>query len=287
MILNYITWNPDPEIINIFGISIRYYGLLFVSGLILSIYILGWIYKRENIPPDHLEKLSLYSMIGILAGARLGHCLFYEPSYYLSHPLEIILPITFLPDGGVKFIGYQGLASHGGALGELIALYFYSRKTKHSMIDTLDLVAVVSGIAGVFIRLANFMNSEIIGMPTTKPWGVIFERVDNLPRHPTQLYEAVSYLIIFAIMIILYHKMRDKLKNGFFFGLVLVLIFMARFIIEFVKEDQVGFEAGMAFNMGQLLSLPYILVGIGFIAYGLRKKKRHGHKTLSTKPNGG
>ena len=186
----------------------------------------------------------------------------------------MILPITFPPGGGVKFIGYQGLASHGGGLGELIALYFYSRKTKHSMIDTIDLTAVVVALVGVFIRLGNFMNSEIIGMPTTKPWGVIFERVDNLPRHPTQLYEAISYFIIFAIMMILYKKMRDKLKNGFFFGLVLVLIFTARFIIEFIKEDQVGFEAGMTFNMGQLLSLPYILVGIGFMIFGLWKTKK-------------
>jgi len=274
MIMNYIHWNPDPELINILGISIRYYGLLFVSGLILSVYILSWIFKRENIPSEYLDKLFIFGMIGILVGARLGHCLFYEPSYYLSNPLEMILPITFPSGGGVKFIGYQGLASHGGALGLLIALYFYSRKTKHSMIDTIDLIAVVSGLGAGFIRLANFMNSEIIGMPTTKPWGVIFERVDNLPRHPAQLYETICYFIIFAIMMILYKKKRDKLKSGFFFGLVLVLIFTARFIIEFFKEDQVGFEDGMTFNMGQLLSVPYIVVGIGFIVFGLWKTKK-------------
>lgn len=274
MIMNYIHWNLDPELINILGISIRYYGLLFVSGLILSVYILSWIFKRENIPSEHLDKLFIFGMIGILVGARLGHCLFYEPSYYLSNPLEMILPITFPSGGGVKFIGYQGLASHGGALGLLIALYFYSRKTKHSMIDTIDLISVVSGLGAGFIRLANFMNSEIIGMPTTKPWGVIFERVDNLPRHPAQLYEAICYFIIFAIMMILYKKKRDKLKSGFFFGLVLVLIFTARFIIEFFKEDQVGFEEGMTFNMGQLLSVPYIVVGIGFIVFGLWKTKK-------------
>ena len=273
MIMNYIHWNPDPELINILGISIRYYGLLFVSGLILSVYILSWIFKKENIPSEHLDKLFIFGMIGILVGARLGHCLFYEPSYYLSNPLEMILPITFPSGGGVKFIGYQGLASHGGALGLLIALYFYSRKTKHSMIDTINLIAVVSGLGAGFIRLANFMNSEIIGMPTTKPWGVIFERVDNLPRHPAQLYETICYFIIFAIMMILYKKKRDKLKSGFFFGLVLVLIFTARFIIEFFKEDQVGFEDGMTFNMGQLLSVPYIVVGFGFIVFGLLKTK--------------
>jgi phosphatidylglycerol---prolipoprotein diacylglyceryl transferase len=274
MILNYIHWNPDPEIVNIFGVSIRYYGLLFVTGLIIAIYMLGWVFKRENIPSENLEKLTIYGMIGIIAGARLGHCLFYEPSYYLSHPLEMILPVTFPPDGGIKFIGYQGLASHGGVLGLLIGLYFYSRKTRHSMIDILDLIAVVVGVSLGFIRLANFMNSEIIGMPTTKPWGVIFERVDNLPRHPAQLYEAISYFIILAIMLILYLKMRDRLKNGILFGLATVLFFLARFIIEFLKEDQVGFEKGMTFNMGQLLSLPYIAIGIGFIIYGLWKTEK-------------
>lgn len=273
MILNYIHWNPDPEIINIFGFSLRYYGILFVSGLILAIYLLGWIFKRENVPSENLEKLSIYGMIGIIVGARLGHCLFYEPSYYLSHPLEMILPVTFPPDGGIKFTGYQGLASHGGVLGLLIGLYFYSRKTKHSMIDILDLIAVIVGISLGFIRLANFMNSEIIGMPTSKPWGVIFERVDSIPRHPAQLYEAISYFILFGFMMILHNKMRDRLKNGFLFGLATILFFMARFIIEFLKENQVGFEDGLTFNMGQLLSLPYIAVGIGFIIYSRWKTK--------------
>jgi len=277
MILDYIHWNPDPEIINILGFSIRYYGILFLSGLILAIYILGWIFKRENIPSENLEKLSIYGMIGIIVGARLGHCLLYEPSYFLSHPLEMILPVTFPPDGGIKFTGYQGLASHGGVLGLLIGLYFYSRKTKHTMIDTFDLIAVVVGVSLGFIRLANFMNSEIIGMPTTRTWGVIFERVDNVPRHPTQLYEAISYFIIFGIMMILYLKMRDRLKNGILFGLATASFFIARFIIEFLKENQVGFEEGMPYNMGQLLSLPYIAVGIGFIIHGLLRSKSSAH----------
>jgi phosphatidylglycerol:prolipoprotein diacylglycerol transferase len=274
MTSNYIDWNVDPEIINVFGISLRYYGLLFVSGLILCIFILRWIFRRENIPQDHLEILTIYGITGIFAGARLGHCLFYEPSYYFAHPLEMILPITFPPGGGIKFIGFQGLASHGGVLGLLIALCFYSRKTKHPMIDTIDLIAVVTALEFGFIRLGNFMNSEIIGIPTTKPWGVIFERVDNIPRHPAQLYEAISYFIIFTIMITLYKKMRDRLKNGFFFGLATVLCVTARFTIEFVKENQVGFEDGMKFNMGQLLSLPYLVVGIGFIIYGITKTRK-------------
>ena len=277
--MNYIHWNIDPEIINILGISLRYYGVLFVGGLILCVYILNWIFKNENISPGNIEMLSVYGMIGIFAGARLGHCIFYEPSYYFSHPIEIILPITFPPGGGIKLTGYQGLASHGGVLGLLIALYFYSRKTKHSMIDTIDLIAVVAGLGFGFVRLGNFMNSEIIGIPTTKPWGVIFDRVDNVPRHPAQLYEAICYFIIFAIMMILYKKERDRLKNGFFFGLATVLFVTARFIIEFVKEDQVGFEEEMTLNMGQLLSIPFILIGIGFMIYGLRRTKSSAHNS--------
>jgi len=274
MTIDYINWNIDPEIINLFGISLRYYGVLFVSGLVLCVYILTWIFKTEDIPLANLDKLTIYGIIGILVGARLGHCLFYEPSYYLSHPLEMVLPIAFPPDGGIKFIGYQGLASHGGVLGLLIALYFYSRKTKQSMIDIIDLIAVVAGLGFGFIRLGNFMNSEIIGIPTIQPWGVIFERVDNVPRHPAQLYEAIFYFTIFAIMMILYKKLRYRLKNGFFFGLATVLFVTARFIIEFVKENQVGFEDTMTLNMGQLLSIPFIILGIGFIIYGLKKTKK-------------
>lgn len=274
MILNYIHWNPNPEIVNIFGFSIRYYGLLFVTGLILSILVLKWIFKKEELPSANLEKLTTYGMIGILVGGRLGHCLFYEPSYYLAHPLEMILPLRFLDEGGIKFIGYQGMASHGGALGIVIALIFYYRKTKHSILDTIDLIAVVAGIGSGFIRLANLMNSEIIGVQTTKPWAFIFERVDNVPRHPAQLYEAISYFLIFGIMFMLYRLYRTWLKNGFFLGLALVLIFTARILIEFVKEDQVDFEEGMLLNMGQILSIPYIMAGIGFLMYSILKKQK-------------
>jgi len=275
MIINYIRWNIDPEIINIFGISLRYYSVLFVSGLILSFIILKWIYKMENIPLDKLDKLAVYGIIGMFAGMRLGHCLFYEPSYYFSHPLEIILPIQPTADGGYKFSGFQGLASHGGAFGLIIALIIYAKKTKESIIKTIDLIAVVAPLASCFIRLANLMNSEIIGIPTNVSWAFIFVRVDNLPRHPAQLYEAISYLLIFGLMLYLYKTRRENLKNGFFFGLVITLIFVARFFFEFVKENQVGFENGMTFNMGQLLSLPYLAVGIGFIIYGLIKTKKN------------
>lgn len=275
MIINYIHWNIDPEIFNLFGISLRYYGTLFVGGLILCIYILNWIFKKEGIPLDRLEKLSVYGMIGIFAGARLAHCLFYEPSYYFSHPLEIILPIQPTADGGYKFSGFQGLASHGGTLGLIIALIIYAKKTKESIIKTIDLLAIVAGLGACFIRLANLMNSEIIGIPTNVPWAFIFVREDNLPRHPAQLYEAITYLLVFGLMLYLYKTRRESLKNGFFFGLVITLIFVARFFIEFIKEKQVPFEEQMQFDMGQLLSIPFIILGIGFMIYGLIKTKNN------------
>ena len=273
MIINYINWNINPEIINLFGISLRYYGILFVGGLILCLYILKGIFKNENIPLVFLDKLSIYGILGIFLGARLGHCLFYEPSYFFSHPLEIFLPIQPLIGGGYKFIGYQGLASHGGSIGLIIALIIYSKKTNESIIKTLDLIAIVAPLGACFIRLANLMNSEIIGIPTKVPWAFIFVREDNLPRHPAQLYEAIIYLMIFGLMYYLYWTKREKLQNGFFFGLVITLVFVARFFIEFIKEKQVPFEAQMQLDMGQLLSIPFIVIGIVFIIYGLVKTK--------------
>jgi phosphatidylglycerol:prolipoprotein diacylglycerol transferase len=270
----YFYWNVDPEIINLFGISIRYYGLLFVSGLLLCMYFLQRIFKTENIPLESLERLSIYGMIGIFAGARLGHCLFYEPSYYFAHPLEMFLPIQPLPGGGYRFSGYQGLASHGGTLGIIIALIIYCRKTKQSLIKIIDLISIVAPLEGCFIRLGNLMNSEIIGMASTKPWAFIFARVDNIPRHPTPLYEALSYFVIFLLLLMLYKHYRLKLQNGFFFGLSLSLVFIARFLIEFLKERQVDFEEYMAIDMGQILSIPYIIIGFGFIYYGLIKTRK-------------
>jgi prolipoprotein diacylglyceryl transferase len=214
-------------------------------------------------------------MVGVFAGARLAHCLFYEPSYYFSHPLEIILPIQPNADGGYKFSGFQGLASHGGTLGLIIALIIYARKTKESILKTVDLIAIVAPLGACFIRLANLMNSEINGIPTNVPWAFIFVREDNLPRHPAQLYEAISYLLIFGLMLYLYKTRRENLKNGFFFGLVITLIFVARFFIEFFKEKQVPFEEQMQFDMGQLLSIPFIVLGIGFMIYGFIKTNKN------------
>lgn len=272
--LLYINWNINPEIFNLFGISIRYYGLLFAAGLFLCGAIIQWVFKREKIALENFDKLIIYGVIGIFAGARLGHCLFYEPGYYFQHPLEIILPIQSTEDGGYKFTGFQGLASHGGTLGLIIALILYARKTKMSLLKTVDIIAIVAPLGACFIRLANLMNSEIIGIPTTVSWAFIFEREDNLPRHPAQLYEAIAYALIFALLFILYKSKRVKLQTGVLFGLCIALIFIARFFIEFIKERQVSFEQQMKLDMGQMLSIPFILLGIGFTLFGLKKYAR-------------
>jgi phosphatidylglycerol---prolipoprotein diacylglyceryl transferase len=274
MNIGFIHWDVDPEIINILGFSLRYYGVLFAGGIVLSIFVLKWIFKNENISLDKLDTLTLYGVIGIFIGARLGHCLFYDPSYYFNHPLEMLLPIQLTDNGEYKFSGYQGLASHGGAAGLIIALILYSKKTQESILNTVDLIGLVAPLGSCFIRLGNLMNSEIIGFPTTVPWAFIFEREDSLPRHPAQLYEAISYLSFFLLIFYLYRTNRPKLQNGFFFGISISLIFMARFFIEFVKERQVPFEEQMQLDMGQLLSIPFILVGLGFVIYGLLKTKR-------------
>ena len=265
-----INWNPNPELFNLFGsLPIRYYGLLWVVGIALAYVIVHRQYHDRKIDEKTFEPLFFYCFFGILVGARLGHCLFYQPDYYLNHFWEMILPVKFLPDGDWKFTGYEGLASHGGTLGLIIALWMYCRKTKMHYMDVLDMIAVATPVTACCIRLANLMNSEIIGQPTDVPWAFVFERVDMLPRHPAQLYEAIAYFIFFLGMVYLYKRGQQKREKaslpyhrGFFFGLCLTEIFVFRFFIEFLKEDQVDFERTMALNMGQWLSIPFILIGV-------------------------
>ena len=273
-ILNYIFWNVDPEIVNIFGYALRYYSFLFIGGLILA----GWALKQmlpgTQLTADYFNRFTLFAALGVFIGARLGHCLFYEPAYYFRYPLEMLLPIGRGIDGAYHFIGYQGLASHGGVIGAVAALLLCARIYRQNFVYTLDLVAVVAPLAGCFIRLANLMNSEIIGSPTDVPWAFVFAREDMLPRHPAQLYEAVIYLMIFLFnRIFLYRCYKDMTGTGFFTGWTLLLVFVARFLIEFVKERQVAFEDGMALDMGQWLSVPFIAIGAGLIVWAIRKKK--------------
>ncbi|MGE5943309.1 MAG: prolipoprotein diacylglyceryl transferase [Flavobacteriales bacterium] len=265
-----INWNLDPVIFWITdSFPLKYYGLLFITGLLLAHYVEKRIYIQENIPLEKLEKLFIYIVVGTILGARLGHCFFYEPSYYFQNPIEILLPIKKIGDT-YKFTGFQGLASHGGTIGVLIAIGMYCKKYKINFLWVLDRIAIVAPIAAAFIRFGNFMNSEIYGKPTNGHWGVIFQRDDLIPRHPTQFYEAFSYLLIFGILLFIYKKKTIEKSNGFILGVFLVLFFSVRFIIEFFKENQVGFENEMAINMGQILSVPFVIVGLILI---LVKKK--------------
>lgn len=257
-----IYWNLDPTIYWIADtFPLKYYGLFFATGILLAHYIAKRIYEKENIPVENLEKLFIYVVVGIVLGARLGHCLFYEPSYYFQNPLEILLPIKKIGDS-YQFIGFQGLASHGGGIGTLIAIGIYCKKYKTNYLWVLDKVALATPIVAVFIRLGNFMNSEIYGKPTNGNWGIVFQRDDLIPRHPTQLYEAFAYLLVFGILMYTYKNIAQNKSNGLVFSLLLVLVFLARFIIEFFKENQVGFEDEMIINMGQILSIPFIIIGL-------------------------
>ena len=277
-----INWNPNPELFNLFGsLPIRYYGLLWVVGIALAYVIVHRQYHDRKIDEKTFEPLFFYCFFGILVGARLGHCLFYQPDYYLNHFWEMILPVKFLPDGDWKFTGYEGLASHGGTLGLIIALWMYCRKTKMHYMDVLDMIAVATPVTACCIRLANLMNSEIIGQPTDVPWAFVFERVDMLPRHPAQLYEAIAYFIFFLGMVYLYKRGQQKREKaslpyhrGFFFGLCLTEIFVFRFFIEFLKENQVNFEDSMTLNMGQWRSIPFVIIGVYFMCfYGKKASK--------------
>lgn len=274
--LLYILWNPDLEIFRIGNFAIRWYGTCWAIGLVLAYFIVKWLYKDQKVKDAYFDPLFMYCLFGILIGARLGHCLFYQPEYFLSswtHVVEMFLPIHQMADGSWKYTGYEGLASHGGTIGLMVALYLYYRKTGMNLWHVLDDIAIATPITACFIRLGNLMNSEIIGTPTNVPWAFIFERVDMTPRHPGQLYEAIAYFVFFFVMLHFYKQTSKKVGTGFYFGLCLTLIFTFRFFIEYTKDIQVDFESGMIFNMGQLLSIPFIILGIACMRGGKWMKK--------------
>ena len=276
MNLLFITWNPSETAFSIGGFSFRWYSLCWLIGLILAYFIVRKLYKEAKIKDELFDPLFIYCFLGILIGARLGHCLFYEPDYFLSsfnHIIEMFLPIHKMADGSWKFTGYEGLASHGGTLGLMLALFIYCKKTKINLWRVLDFIAIATPIKACFIRLGNLMNSEIIGKVTDVPWAFIFEQVDDLPRHPGQLYEAITYFIFFFIGWWFYRHKPEKVGTGFFFGLCLTLIFTARFFIEFTKITQVNFEDSLPLDMGQLLSIPFIIIGVMCMIGGKWMKK--------------
>ena len=265
-----IHWNVDPVLFHIGGFGLRWYSLGFLVAFLLGYYIIERMFKREGVKEDYLSSLFLYIFLAILFGARLGHCLFYEPDYFLTseHWVEI-----FWPFQNGHFTGFQGLASHGAAIGILVSLWLYWRKYGLNPWWFLDRLVVVVALGGAFVRLGNLFNSEIYGVETTLPWGFIFEREGEVvAKHPTQLYESLSYFLIFGLSIWYYVRKNGQFKTGTIFGWWLVALFGVRLLIEFVKNDQVDFEAGMALNMGQLLSLPFIIGGLT-IAWLASKEK--------------
>ncbi len=263
MVLDFITWTVKPEIFHVGSISVRYYGLFFAISFLLGYHLLEKMFKWEKIPLPWLEKLFVYVMLGTVLGARFGHVFFYGWDYYSQHPEEILK------------IWHGGLASHGGAIGIVIAILIFSRKvTKKSPVWTLDRLVIPTALAAFFIRMGNLMNSEIYGHATELPWGFIFAiNGETIPKHPTQLYEAFTYLGLFGLIMWMYWKTNARHKTGLIFGVFLIGTFLSRFLIEFVKENQEKFEDGMLINMGQILSVPFVLAGLYFIYRALYKLK--------------
>ena len=276
-----INWSVNPEILSLGPVSLRWYSLLFVSGFILGWFIFKWFFKREGVPVTLLDPLLYTLLIGTIVGARLGHCLFYQPDYYLGSWQgfwEIFMPWK------------GGLASHGGTIALILAMIWFARhygwKYDFDFLWIMDHLAIAVCFAATFIRLGNLFNSEIYGDVTNLPWGFIFElRGETLPKHPTQLYEALSYFILGIALVLIYKYRLDKVYRGFFIGTFFIGCFGMRFLIEFIKEPQVMFEQSMTLNMGQLLSIPFVLMGIALLIYSCVKKEPamivHPQKTKS------
>lgn len=283
MLLNFIHWNVDPVMFHIGSFGLRYYSLGFLFAFVLGYYIIYRMFLREKVETKYLDSLVLWMFLATLVGARLGHCLFYQPDYFCTaeHWPEIFLPIN-LQTG--QFTGYEGLASHGAAIAILITIWLFCRKNKINAWWFLDRLVIVVALGGAFIRLGNLFNSEIYGVETTLPWGFIFERNgETVAKHPTQLYEAFSYLLIFGGCMWAYLKRDGKLHNGRLFGWWLIALWGVRFLIEFIKEEQVDFEKGMTLDMGQWLSIPFIVAGIVLLLLSHRGTIKEG--TFTDKRN--
>jgi len=264
MTLLQIDWNPSPEIFKIGPLAIRYYSLMFIIAFMLGLYLMKKIFIKDKISLEKLDSLFIYVVIATLAGARIGHFLFYDPMFLIQKPLEVILPFKFSP---FQFTGFQGLASHGAAIGIIIAMYIFSKKVlKKPLLFILDRLTVPVAVGAAFVRLGNLMNSEIIGKPTNSDYGFVFRKLgEDFPRHPAQLYESVSYLVIFVVLMFVYWRTTKKQKLGYMFGLFFVLLWAVRFFVEFFKEAQVDERAEWMLNTGQWLSIPLIIVGLYFM----------------------
>ena len=261
MMYGFVSWDVSPEIINFGFWALRWYSLFFALGFILSHYVMLDIFTKDGRTAEELDKLTLYMILATVLGARLGHCFFYEPSYYLSHPLEILQ------------VWNGGLASHGATVGILASLYFFSKNTPGiTYLWILDRIVIVVSLCAMLIRLGNLMNSEIVGLPTELPWGFIFiQNGEDFARHPSQLYESISSGMLFLALWLMYLKTDVKLKTGLLFGIFCTVLFSLRIVYESFKENQVAFENNLPLNMGQILSIPMVIIGIYFVVNGLKK----------------
>lgn len=268
--ISHIVWDVTPEIFD--GVEFfRWYGVCWLLGMLMGYQILHSIYKSESIPAGELDYLTTYLLVGIILGARLGHILFYDPIFYWNNPIEIL---PFKTDPNFEFTGLAGLASHGGILGGLFALFVYNKKYKKGYLWLLDRITIAGAALGGLIRVGNLMNSEMIGIPSDLPWSFVFKKIDSIPRHPAQLYEAIIYLVISIALYLLWRSRKYHAFDGFICGLGLTLIFTHRFLIEFFKENQVSFEESMILNMGQTLSIPLIMGGVCLTIMALKRRSQ-------------
>ena len=257
----YFIWNANPVLLDLGSLQIYWYGLLFAGSFFVGSQILAWMYKREGKSSQNIDTLFFYVIVGAVVGARLAHCFLYEPTYFLEHPSEIIA------------VWKGGLASHGGVVGFLLSVWLYSRKYSESYAWILSRLSISAALTGSAIRFGNFMNSEIVGTPTDVPWAVIFQRLDNIPRHPTQLYESAIYLIIFLFLLTVYKKVKPNFATKILPALFFLTIFTARFLLEFVKTKQASYETGLL-STGQMLSIPFILLGTALLFWAFISNKK-------------
>jgi len=260
--MEYFLWNIDPTLLHLGPLQLRWYGLLFVGSFFLGSLILTWMYKRENKDPADVEHLLIYLMVGAVIGSRLMHCLAYEPEFYLSHPLEILK------------VWKGGLASHGGLLGVFVSMYIFAKRYNTPYLWVVSRVAIPGALTAAFVRFGNFFNSEIIGLPSQLPWAIVFERIDLVPRHPVQLYEAFSYLTLLLILVTIYRKTTAEFATKILPGIFLTSMFIIRFLLEYTKTRQADYTTSLPFTTGQMLSVPFILIGILWIIWAVRTHKK-------------
>ncbi len=264
-------WDPASDGIALFGnFKIHYYSLMWMAAFVTGWYIMKKIYKNEDQSDDKLDGLFMYSVLGIMIGARLGHVIFYQSELFREDFLSVFLPFRF--SGGFEFTGFRGLASHGAAIGMIISMYIYNKKIlKKSVLWILDRVVIASALGAVFIRIGNFFNSEMIGKPTEEgfPLAIIFRQLDNVPRHPGQLYESFGYVFVFITLFLLYWKTKKSTQTGFLFGLFLVLLMSVRVFVEQFKIAQIDSREDwiLDLNTGQVLSIPFVVCGLYFMFF--------------------